>query len=69
MELAASVAQCPGMTEHAPRQRRATRPSAEREAPRPDPLAPARGILLALALGGALWLALALSAVLYVVRA
>ena len=38
-----------------------------REAPR-DPLAPARGILLAVALGGAVWLALALFLVFYFAR-
>lgn len=39
----------------------------EREAPR-DPLAPARGMLLAVALGGAFWLALALFLVFYIAR-
>ena len=49
-----------GMTEPVPREEPALRSRAEREEPRPDPLAPARGILLAVGLGAALWLALVL---------
>jgi hypothetical protein len=56
------------MTEPTARDESAVRERVECEARR-DPLAPARGILLALALGGALWLALAFVLVFSIARA
>jgi hypothetical protein len=55
------------MTEPTARDESAVRERVECEARR-DPLAPARGILLALVIGGALWLALVLFLVFAIAR-